>query len=497
MRLREAMQEKIEEKVKPIHESDASERKQEGDKLVESWSKKKGIGEGLVKIYEKSPEKARDLAFVLKWEEKHLGRLTETQISTAFSTTPENVMKIVRLGYPNSVRGDVFLEWSMQTTRDSMYYLYPVYDSAQRGSTINQHLIESSTYRYSTEIVQDINNSLGNGSQVTFTSVSSSQSPIVPYSVRVYVGNVLVGNDNGSGVFPASTGEDLVPNQAGETAIGISSGTINYTTGQYSIVFTSAPASGAQVIVEYNYNSEVSTNYGNLGLVDLQLRDYQFRVRPYPLGVSWSKMTELLLGTTLNIDAEEALIRGAADELKKSLDFQALRLGYTAAYGNSSVSFDGSPSAGGEDSTIERAQAITNAIDQAGDIMFNLLQRGGVTKIYGGPNATSYLKLHKRFDASGAQPKVGAHRLGSIDQIDIFKVPNAIVPQNELVAVYRNDEMPEDVSIACGTLIPLYKTQKLEYKNLYSEQGLAHFGDLKVLQPGYLVRIVLSNLPLA
>jgi hypothetical protein len=57
--------------------------------------------------------------------------------------------------------------------------------------------------------------------------------------------------------------------------------------------------------------------------------------------------------------------------------------------------------------------------------------------------------------------------------------------------------MPEDVSIACGTLIPLYKTQKLEYKNLYSEQGLAHFGDLKVLQPGYLVRIVLSNLPLA
>jgi hypothetical protein len=52
-----------------------------------------------------------------------------------------------------------------------------------------------------------------------------------------------------------------------------------------------------------------------MGSIELQLRDYQFRVKPWPLYVSWSKMTELLINTTLNIDAEDALIRGASDEL--------------------------------------------------------------------------------------------------------------------------------------------------------------------------------------
>jgi hypothetical protein len=126
--------------------------------------------------------------------------------------------------------------------------------------------------------------------------------------------------------------------------------------------------------------------------------------------------------------------------------------------------------------------------------MYSALQRGGVSKIYGGPNAVSYLKLHKRFTDAGKQPSIGAFKVGALDNIDIFKAPSAIVPNDELVCVYRNEQVPEDVSIAFGTLIPLYQTQKLEFKQLYSELGLAHFGDRKILQGKYLVRIKLNNL---
>jgi hypothetical protein len=471
---------------KELLEQKFSERVKNAEPLIEKWSRKPEIGKGLQENFDANPEKVAATAYILENEERHLKRLTETQISTAFSTTPENVMRIVRLGYPNSVRGEIFLEWAMETAKDSIYYLYPQYDTTKRGATALDRTIESAAYRFSTEIVQEACNTLGDGSTTTFTGTLSI-TPVIPFSVRVYVDNVLVGNDNGANVFPATHG--------GDNVIGIASGTVSYSGGSYSVVFTTAPAVGVTVLMEFNYNSEVVGNYTQLGQIELQLRDYQFRVRPYPLGVSWSKMTELLLGTTLNIDAEEALIRGAADELKKSLDFQALRLGYNAAKGNTLTTFDASAASAGEDSAVMRAQAITNAFDRAGDIMYNALQRGGVTKIYGGPNATSYLRMHKTFDAAGAQPKVGAHKIGSIQGIDIYKVPSAIVPNDELVAVYRNDEVPEDVSIAFGTLIPLYKTQKLEFKNLYSDQGLAHFGDNKILQSKYLARIKLTNLP--
>ncbi len=482
--MRELMHEA--EKFKGKLEEQRTERQAIGDRLVEKWSKKPGIGKGLIEAYDAHPDKIRGTVTVLENQENALAKLTETQISTAFSTTPENVMKIIRLGYPNSVRGEIFYEWAMQTARDSMYYLFPQYDTTKRGSTASDRTIESAAYRFASETESEACVTQGDGSTTTFTGTLTNL-PVVPYTVRVYVDNTIVGTDNGSGVFPQTTG--------GDNVTGISTGTIDYsTTGAYSITFTTAPSAGVTITIEYNYNSEVSTNYTDLGQIELQLRDYQFRVRPYPLGVSWSKMTELLLGTTLNIDAEEALIRGAADEFKKSLDFQACRLGYRASRSNTAITFDASAASAGEDSAEARAQVIINAIGKAGNVMFKAIQRGGVTKIFGGPDATEYLRLHKRFDGAGAQPKIGAHKIGSLDNIDIYKVPIAIVPNDELVCVWRNDELPEDVSIAFGTLIPLYKTQKLEFKNLYSDQGLAHFGDNKILNSKYLVRIVLSNI---
>jgi len=63
------------------------------------------------------------------------------------------------------------------------------------------------------------------------------------------------------------------------------------------------------------------------------------------------------------------------------------------------------------------------------------------------------------------------------------------------VCVYKNDLVPEDVSLAFGTLVPLYQTQTLEFKQMYKETGLAHFGDWRALQPNYLVVLNINNLP--
>ena len=214
--MKEIMREDSKYKVRAKEEK-VSLRESEADRLVEKWSSKEGIGEGL---QDAPVNVARGAAFILENQEDHLGRLTETQISTAFSTTPENVMKIVRLGYPNSVRGEIFMEWAMQTARDSIYYLYPQYDTTKRGATAGGRTIESAAYRFSSEVAQDTNSSAGDGSTVTFTG-TASVTPVVPYSVRVYVDGVLVGNDNGRGTFPPTSGGDNVTGIASGTPVTI------------------------------------------------------------------------------------------------------------------------------------------------------------------------------------------------------------------------------------------------------------------------------------
>lgn len=452
-----------------------SERNEQADRLLEKWQKTPVIGEGLTDLRGISESRARNLAFMLENEETHLANLTETQISSTFQTTPENVIRIVRYAYPNSVRGELFLEWGMETARDSIYYMHSVYGKTLRDGTKGAHTIETAEYRYPTEVEREEMDQEADGSQAAFTHTTAIH-PFRPYTVKVLLNGTPVGVDDGAGNVH---GQDVT-------------GTVDYQTGVVSFTFGTAPTSGTTVEVEYNYDSEVESNYSNIGSIELQLKDYQFRVKPKPLYISWSKMTELLLNTTLNIDAEEALIRGAADEFKKALDFEAVALGWRVAKSHDAVQFDCKGAVG--EPEVDRMNAFSKAINKAGNISRDILLRGGVTKMVGGPDAVAQVMLHSRFDASNRQPSVGIFRVGSLDGIDIYQAPSMIVPADQMMTIYRNELIPEDVSIAFGTLIPLYKTQTLEFKEFYKETGMAIFGDQKVLQPLYLQRIQLNNM---
>lgn len=452
-----------------------SERNELADRLLEKWQKTPVIGEGIEKLRGMNEAKARNLAIILENEETHLSNLTETQISNTFQTTPENVIRIVRWAYPNSVRGEVFLEWGMETARDSIYYLHSIYGKTLRGATTGQRVLETAEYRYPTEVTIDNAVETADGATHTF-STTASVAPFRPFTLKVLVNGTPTAVDDGHGNIQ---GDDIT-------------GTVNYQTGEITAVFGTAPASGVAVEFEYNYDSEVDTNYSNIGSIELQLKDYQFRVKPKPLFISWSKMTELLLNTTLNIDAEEALIRGAADEFKKSLDFEAMAMGWRVAKSHNPVIFDCKGAVG--EPEVDRMNAFSKAVEKAGNLMYDTLMRGGVTKMVGGPSAVAQIQLHSRFDASNKQPKVGVYRTGSLDGIDIYMAPSQIIPDDQIMCVYRNELIPEDVAIAFGTLVPLYKTQTLEFKEMYKETGMAIFGDSKVLQPVYLQRIQLNNM---
>lgn len=449
-----------------------SERAKAGDRVLEKWIKNDNI-DSIKTLAEKDINKARGLAFILENQENHLASLTETQISNDFKTTPQNVIRIIRLAWPNQVRGDIFYDWDMETAKDSMYYLHPVTGKSKRGATAGGRILETVEHRYPTEVELE---RMEAGSAAGEFTGSATVAPLRPFTLKIVVDGVPVATDDGNGNILGT---------------GVS-GTVNYESGSVTVNFTTAPDSAAEVEMAYNYDSEVSTSYDNIGSVELQLKDYQFRVKPRPLYVSWSKMTEILLGSTLGIDAEEALIRGVADEFKKAQDFHAVSVGYGVAKGHQAVEFNCQGAVG--EPEVDRMAAFSKTMKLAGSKIYDILLRGGITKMVAGPTAAAQLFIHPRFDATNRQPEVGVFRTGSIDGVDIYQAPSIIVPTDEILCVYKNELVPEDVSVAFGTYIPLYRTQTLEYKEMYKESGLATFGDYKVMNPEYLQRIKMKNM---
>lgn len=457
-------------------------RNARADRLTEKWDRKTGLVEymGGMKLADLDDNKRRNTAIILENQERHLRQLSETMISNAFTgVTPQNVIRIIRIGYPNSVRGEIFHEFAMTTTKDSFFYLKPTYSSAKRGSTKGNVMYEDSAYRYASEIEEE-SLGTGDGSTVTFT-MNPANSPLRPYSIQIINGGTVVAVDTGSGTITGDGGDGTID---------------SYTTASPTVSFTfdTAPTSGNALLVRYQYDSEDSDQYADLGEVNLTLTDYQFRARPFPLGVSWSVTSEFSLGSTLDIDAQEQLVMSASEELKKSLDFQAVKYARRNVPSANAVTFDADWKTAGATSPNDYIQKFKYTIDQAGDKIYNALQRGGVSKMVAGPGACTLLKRMYGFEADNSQAKIGIFKEGSIDGIDLYRAPSDIIGNAEVFTIYKNEQNPTDVALGLGTFVPMYATTALEFKEMYKEIGLAHFGDQRVITKNYFATITINNI---
>jgi phage tail sheath protein FI len=87
----------------------------------------------------------------------------------------------------------------------------------------------------------------------TFTAT-----PIAPFSLKIRVAGVLQAQDNGRGKIVKATGSSYVS----------ITGTVNYTTGVYSVTFTAAPALGVSITADFIQAGATYVNYDLAGAVD-------------------------------------------------------------------------------------------------------------------------------------------------------------------------------------------------------------------------------------
>ncbi len=512
----------------PLEKLYREERDYRTDRLVEKWARVPELGKGLRTMEEGT---ARNLAVLLENQARIMSRMTEAQLSSNFyGFTPENMLRLVRLSYPNSIRGKLFTEFAMETARDSIKYIRPVYTNSQTGSSMSNRtfgdlnlngdneftssnyrkaMYETTEDRYPTELA-NITVAQGadpNEHKVTLDFAGGAFGTDGANYIDGYSA-LFIGNEKNVLALQSRTGDwffgNVVKVDATQyykvTAVSKTDANTFVATLQVSadgVTFANATRRVTGLLAYGRFNSEGDLTGEYLGEVELVMTDYQFRPRPLALGVTWTKLTELVLDTSFGVSAEEMLLDSAGQEIKKALDFRAVRFAYQHAKALSAanyVEFNAEAGAGTDDSYFHTAQLIKQAVARIGDIQLNDINRGGVSRIVGGPAAVTYLSLYKGFSTKGAQPAIGGHQVGEIDGIPVFKVPSSVVNDDELMTVWKNDANEADVSIAFGTLLPFYSTGAIQRKNFYTEAGVARFEDVQCLQPRYLGRIKINGI---
>ena len=562
-----------------------SERAYRLDRRVDAWSKIPEIGDGLKSMDEAV---ARNVACNLDNQAAFMTRLDETQMSQGFKGfTPENMLRLVRLAMPNVVRNKIFTEFAMETARDSIKYVRPVYSKTFNGNELvdktedwnrlyeddaedEYNDINSPNYRrpiyesLEDRISQELANikSDGNGTfefkyfgdadvaakKADYDTLVGGTVPTVdPFPAattiaektklaklaweeakaskkwglfgekfidgytEVYYGTdekiVVAHEDKRTGKF------FVAPEFAGLTVTFVPADKTNNVGPKVVVAGTVTDQAAltaaypsittfdiAQVKVFARYDSEDDFNGDYLGEVEIKMSDYEFRPRPTTIGVTWSQLSEIVLDTSFNVSAEEYLVTYASQAIRMHLDYQAVKYAYRIAKTNPAnykIEFDAAyniTNGANLEGYVHNAQTFPLAVATIADNMLNDINRGGVTRMVAGPSAGTYLQLVNSFSEKGAVQNEGIHQIGELSGIPVFKAPKAIIPNDEILCVWKNPQNEADIAIAFGTLVPFFSTGIIQRKNFYKEAGLATYGDWHTINRKYLALIKINNI---
>lgn len=564
-----AMKKNLEEKkiLKSTAVKKLTEKAARAEKAAQVWNNHPLFKGELSNLKEAS--KRQNAAINLTNQARFMKQLNEQETSAEFQRmAPANMMRLVQLTMTNLNRGNVFSEYSMETSRDAIYYIKPYFSRssaanagnfAERSMSFNagatnqdpygfdakeaeygvggyngnnpayggkkranngatntnarKSIYESKETRFANELA-NTNNVAIEGKKVTITwkngPFGDDGALYVPGSTKIYAGtderDVIAFQD-------PNTLEYLVAQKFAGAVVTETPRAADGTNAVVTKVDFSACDESVEVPTVVNayarFESETDYEGVNLGEVNLYMSVYELRPRRTSIGVSWTKLAEITLDSSFNTQVDDLLLTSAADVIHSQMDLQAFKDAYSVALTNPAiytVEFDAGyatnykdaaganiQNVGTKDSYEAIANTFPSAIEIAGAALYSDIHRGAINKLVVGVSVAPYLKLMAGFTPKGLQDPTGVYKIGELDGIEVYKAPIEVIPDNEVLCVYKNTKVENDVAIVYGTLVP-FVSNKLEYPTFYTRAGLASFGDKAILNPKYLSRIIIKNL---
>lgn len=497
-----------EDNAKKIYNQKLTEREEHVMKLKEKFENTNGLAfknGKLDEMFNKDAKKASNLLLFLENTEKMAfnnptllqnanqsmiqKNLSEAKISEAMQTggsmalmLPSDIVKISRIGYTNSIAQDVFDVWGMSSMKDSLYKLETTYGSTERGETAGDVVYETfGEGRYSSTFEEETPST----SDYTTYTATLTNHPIIPFKLSVFVNNEQIAVDNGAGIVVGT---------------GVASGSINYTTGAFSITLSTALSATDDVAVRYAYDFEDATLFSKTGSVLLNLVEYPFSAMLYPLAIEWTRFTEDLMTSKLGLSAKDMLIAGAGDEFRKAFDERCIDKGIKASNWTTPVEFDTDFATAGADSSFAHAQSVINAIINAENKTYDQLGRlSDTTNIVCDSLSYSYLTKHQKFTTVTPSSRVGIFKVGDIAGRGVYLAPKSIInPASGTGMLYLFGKSTQgqnvDAPVSVGTFGIGITTNPVELKNFNSQMGIGVYADCKTNNKYFATKVLLKNL---
>lgn len=227
--------------------------------------------------------------------------LTEQTTSASAAPFVKYVFPLIRRTFANLIAPNLVSVQPMTAPVGGIFFFRYLYGTSKGEVVAGQEIAHPTFFNrfYSSDLVYGETAGMGDGTQTTFTGTLKF-TPIRSKTVQIGAG-LVVGTDDGNGNI---------------TGTGIS-GTVNYTTGAFSVTFATAPGNGVKVFANYRYVMELNPLRPTAN-IDIQLIEVRAKTRSLAATYSIEALDDIRALQALNAEAE--LTAGISAQIATEID---------------------------------------------------------------------------------------------------------------------------------------------------------------------------------
>lgn len=396
----------------------------------------------------------------------------EATFSANLGQLVPRVIDLVRVFYPNLIAHTLVDVQSMDRQNGEIFIVKPVFTNTAAGVTAGQQVFKDQTDgTYASETRSQLVGT-GNGGTAAYGPVSLSPTPVRTGSLTVTAGSVT-GTDDGAGNI---------------TGTGITSGTIDYSTGALSITFSANVSNGVAITAVWSYDSEQAPT--NIRSLEIQLSLLPVTAQPHPLNVRWSTQAQLAASSHLDLDIPDVLTNLVGSFIKQERDVLLVNKIVAAATADSNLNFDAT--APTNYSKLAKYAEIELKLNYGESAIQASMGRGGVSWILAGNNAADIWRNVSGFEASNVVAPIGPHQIGTLRDgtVAVIKVPT--MNTNTYVIGFKG-YVVGDAATILAEWIPLYASPVFQSYDLNQYAGMMSLYALVMNQTGYYLKGTISS----
>ena len=392
-------------------------------------------------------------------------------------------LKVITALLPSLVLNDIANVQALDRRQGAVFYLDVKTGQAKGDLAINStligaktgHLDTTSAQQYAMSIVT--NETVGAAGSTAYALVTAAYKPIIA-GTMVITDGVETFTDDGLG--------HLVTNLTAG-----SNGTIDYTTGIYSVTFHSTTTTAPKASYQYNY--ELASN--GVPQVNINLTAETLTAIDFKLKALYSLAAAMDLEKAHGLNLESEIIKFLGGEIKHEIDHYGVNLMYQASKGALAADPVGAWDASvglGQEWVWKKYQFIDRIILGSNNIFAKTL-RGVASFILCGNNVARVIRQLKPDFVEDKIPAVptGPHKIGTLNGLTVVQDP--FLPTNEYTLGFKGDSYLY-AGFLLAPYIPLLATPTLVTGDTIAQKGFMSSMAYKVINPGLFTFGSVSNL---